>query len=225
MSETEWLNATDPSNMVEWLGVSSQEGITISDRKWRLFAVACCRRAWSSLGKQGRKAVEVSEKFADGLSSESTLVAVHAVLRGRDAWATQGTAKVAPAKGAKLAILGACTVAQRTHLSNPQVAYETEGVALGRLLRDIVGPLPFRPLPPLLPTLQDWSGGLIVRMATAIYEERALPSGHLDVARLAVLADALTDAGCTDTDLLAHLRSSGPHVRGCWATDLLTERQ
>jgi hypothetical protein len=40
-------------------------------------------------------------------------------------------------------------------------------------------------------------------------------------ARGALLADALEDAGCTDAELLGHLRSPGPHVRGCWAVDLV----
>ncbi len=39
--------------------------------------------------------------------------------------------------------------------------------------------------------------------------------------RLALLADALEDAGCTDADILAHCRGPGPHVRGCWVVDLL----
>jgi hypothetical protein len=39
------------------------------------------------------------------------------------------------------------------------------------------------------------------------------------VDRLAVLADALEEAGCADALLLAHLRSPGPHVRGCFALD------
>ena len=36
-----------------------------------------------------------------------------------------------------------------------------------------------------------------------------------------ILADALEDAGCTNADLLDHCRGPGPHVRGCWAVDLL----
>jgi hypothetical protein len=58
-------------------------------------------------------------------------------------------------------------------------------------------------------------------MANAIYDNRDLPSGHLDPARLAVLSDALTDAGCTDALLLGHLRGGGVHVRGCFAVDLV----
>jgi hypothetical protein len=52
-----------------------------------------------------------------------------------------------------------------------------------------------------------------------IYEDRKMPEGTLDNARLAILADALLDAGCSDEDLIQHLRSPGPHVRGCWAVD------
>jgi hypothetical protein len=36
---------------------------------------------------------------------------------------------------------------------------------------------------------------------------------------LAVLGDALGEASCTDAEFLAHLRSPGPHVRGCFALD------
>ena len=57
-------------------------------------------------------------------------------------------------------------------------------------------------------------------MARAAYEERFLPSGELDPARLSVLADALEEAGA-EGELLAHLRGPGPHVRGCWAVDLV----
>jgi len=42
-----------------------------------------------------------------------------------------------------------------------------------------------------------------------------------DFLTLPVVADALEDAGCAEADLLAHLRGPGPHVRGCWALDLL----
>jgi hypothetical protein len=85
-----------------------------------------------------------------------------------------------------------------------------------RLLRDIFGGL-LRSPPPVPPRVLAWDGGL----AQAAYDHRDLPSGHLDPARLAVLADALEDGGCDQADLLAHLRGPGPHVRGCWAVDLI----
>jgi hypothetical protein len=42
-----------------------------------------------------------------------------------------------------------------------------------------------------------------------------------DFLALPLLADALEDAGYADAHLLGHLRGPGPHVRGCWAVDLL----
>jgi len=65
-----------------------------------------------------------------------------------------------------------------------------------------------------------WRTPTVTNLATAAYNERAMPSGELDPARLAVLADALEEAGCQDAEILGHLRSPGPHARGCWAVDL-----
>ena len=39
-----------------------------------------------------------------------------------------------------------------------------------------------------------------------------------------VLGDALEDAGCTEADVLSHLRGPGRHVRGCWVLDRLLNR-
>jgi hypothetical protein len=64
----------------------------------------------------------------------------------------------------------------------------------------------------------------IPKLAQAIYDDRDLPSGHLDHTRLAILADALEDAGCTDAQLLGHLRGPGVHERGCWAMDAILGR-
>jgi hypothetical protein len=44
------------------------------------------------------------------------------------------------------------------------------------------------------------------------------------LATSAVLADMLEEAGCSDPQLLGHLRSPGPHVRGCFAVDALLGR-
>jgi hypothetical protein len=88
------------------------------------------------------------------------------------------------------------------------------------LLRDIFGSL-FRPSPPLPPAVLAWNDGTVRRIAEGIYEDRQLPAGTLDTSRLAILADALLDAGCDDEALIAHCRSEGPHIRGCWAVDLI----
>jgi hypothetical protein len=60
----------------------------------------------------------------------------------------------------------------------------------------------------------NWRDGAATNLAQIIYESFAFD-------RLPHLADALEHAGCTDAELLGHLRSPGPHVRGCWAVDLV----
>jgi hypothetical protein len=99
-------------------------------------------------------------------------------------------------------------------------AAASEGRGQSDLLRDVFGPLPFRELN-IDPAWLAWDGCTVRRLAGSAYDERAMPGGTLDRARLAVLADALEEAGCADADILGHLRGPGPCVRGCWAVDLL----
>jgi len=73
---------------------------------------------------------------------------------------------------------------------------------------------PFRPV-----TFDPrWRTSDAVGLARAIYDDRTFD-------RLPILADALIDAGCDDEQVLAHCRSEGPHVRGCWVVDLVLGRE
>jgi hypothetical protein len=104
-----------------------------------------------------------------------------------------------------------------------------EGVALlgpirAELLHDVFGN-PFCPPAPLSSEILTWNHDTVRRIAEAIYCERRMPEGNLDTDRLAILHDALLDAGCTDEDLLIHCREPGPHVRGCWAIDLILGKE
>jgi hypothetical protein len=101
-----------------------------------------------------------------------------------------------------------------------QATQATEGREQARLLREVIGN-PFRPVS-LDPA---WSTPAVVQLAQAAYDNRLLPSGLLDHTGLAVLADALEEAGCDNADLLSHLRGPGPHVRGCWALDLVLGKE
>jgi hypothetical protein len=101
-----------------------------------------------------------------------------------------------------------------------EAAEGAERKAQAALLRDVVGS-PFRPL-----TLNTaWQAPTVLALAHAAYDNRILPDGTLDRARLAVLADALEESGCTNADILAHCRQPGEHVRGCWVVDLLLGKE
>jgi hypothetical protein len=61
---------------------------------------------------------------------------------------------------------------------------------------------------------RSWLTPNVLALARLASEER-----QFDV--LPILADALEEAGCTDRIILDHLRRPGPHVRGCWAVDIV----
>jgi len=61
MTEAEWLAWTEPRRMLEFLRGK------VSERKLRLFAVACCYRVWHLMtDTRSRLVVETAERFADG---------------------------------------------------------------------------------------------------------------------------------------------------------------
>ena len=60
MTPSEWQSSNDPDRMLRFL-----RG-TLSPRKLRLYAAACCRRLWDSLPAPSRRAVEAVERRADG---------------------------------------------------------------------------------------------------------------------------------------------------------------
>jgi hypothetical protein len=245
MTEFQWLWCRKPQKMLRFV----RDRGKASERKLRLLAWACCRRVWDLLpNEESRQAIEVAELFADGSANEDELTTVvhhaqrpakdaaakhmgkfpgaagraAAALRGRHAYTRlyeaygQSLRRGAPQKVARE--LGLSAEAARDPRDAYLEAEAQEAAAQPALLRDLFGPLPFREVP-IAPSILAWNDGCIVRLAQAAYEERSLPGGTLDQARLAVLADALEEAGCADAELLAHLRSPGPHIRGCFAVD------
>jgi hypothetical protein len=201
MTEEEWLEFNEPHKMLEFLhsGVSSE-------RKFRLFAVACSRRIWSWIDALGREAVEVAERFADGFASSDELRAARLACQG----AGDQAAWYAAATNANIAARNAARSAQAGVARNPLLGSEsTELLAQAELVREIFGD-PFRPIS-LDPS---WRTPSMVSLAQAIYNERAFD-------RMQVLADALEKAGCDNAEILAHLRGPGSHVPGCWSLDLV----
>jgi hypothetical protein len=269
MTEAEWNSCTDPQAMLTFLRDSGK----LSDRKARLFAVACCGRVCHLVpGELWRKAVHLAQRFPEGgVSSEeqnalfpevcnayeeygvdslyegylgfdsqnptvgeeanAALATLCTILRfdvnaGND---DVGAARPydAISMAAKAAARAAAYPIART-ATRPAKAWEKarqrEALAQTALLRCIFGS-PFRSPPPLPVSVLQGSQGIVRRLAEEAYEKRQLPSGHLDPERIAILADALEEAGCADQDILGHLREPGPHCRGCWPVDLLLAKE
>jgi hypothetical protein len=83
------------------------------------------------------------------------------------------------------------------------------------ILRDLFSP--FRKPPAVDAAWLRWNHGTVPKLAQHIYDDRRFGD-------LPVLADALEEAGCTDTALLNHCRRPAEHVRGCWVVDLILNK-
>lgn len=101
----------------------------------------------------------------------------------------------------------ACEQWAATHLHAP-------ASEIASILRDIVGN-PFT-----APALRHPVPWIVTNLALAAYDERR-EDGALDADRLKVLCDAVEEAEVAGQAVVAHLRSPGPHVRGCWVIDLI----
>jgi hypothetical protein len=243
MTEAEWQQSTDTYDLLSALR-ARKSAWPWTTRKARLFACGCCRRAWPVLTEPTqRAAIELAERAADKQLRPGDLApawkAAAPILLGVDpssfrtgGWsrgskgnwdftvqfAPQGEMLCNPAGWAATPkpwgapCFAANDVRALLHFRVGADAARQEQPAQCALLREVVGPA--RPLPSIDPTWLAWNGNTIPKLAQAIYEERRF-------ADLPILADALEEAGCDHADILAHCRSGGAHVRGCWVVDLL----
>jgi hypothetical protein len=69
-------------------------------------------------------------------------------------------------------------------------------------------------LPAFDPAWLRWNNGAVLGIARSIYATHAF-SG------IALLADSLEEAGCSDATVLSHLRANRPHARGCFVLDTI----
>jgi hypothetical protein len=249
MTEDEWLNCTNPHRMLDFLGgevavlvdqvpPQQQEAerrhllAIVSPRKRWLFGVACCRQVWDLLTVEAsRQAVETAERYIDGLvdyqelwrAADAAMAARDAIrvsLRDANREAARRTRSAAIAAMMAVRLYwGAAADESATAARWAGLVPSLDAARVGQadLLRDIVGN-PFRPTL-IAPEWIAWDDGVVARLAAAAYEERGFSAE-----RMGELADALRDAGCREAALLDHLRGPGPHVRGCWAVDVLSGR-
>jgi hypothetical protein len=234
MTEADWLASVDPEPLVEFVLKS------VTHRKLRLLGVAiCCRIRHLLTDQSSLNAIDVVERFADGLANDTDLDT--AISSAFTVFQNSKPAGVAWDLAAPYSA-GASLANAVYHLVTPDAAAWVAGfAATGRayqasaygepawevecwtetlhqaeLARDIFGN-PFRPAG-VDPAWFTWDSGAIPKLAQAIYEERTFD-------RMPALADALMAAGCTNDDILAHCRSGGEHVRGCWVIDLLLGKE
>jgi hypothetical protein len=124
--------------------------------------------------------------------------------------------------GAMLAVIPAIEQGPLYHTDGFQEHYLTSArLVQAAFLRELFGN-PFRvvsvnPVWFLCRSGRPWERGPVAKLTQTVYDHHAFE-------RLPVLADALEEAGCSDEEILGHLRGPEPHVRGCWVVDLLLDK-
>jgi hypothetical protein len=249
MTEADWLAATDPLPMLDFLRARGGA----SDRKLRLYFCGGCRRiAHLFFRPESLAVVEVAERFADGAASKEEL--------GRAEWEAEEPTfgyefdartfpdgdpyrtRVVP-RLVEMGVLPASALAGSAwRVSEPVrerllAAAELAWWCAAESYQDGWG-LRFL-------SAVDWPGRWLAdcvfgnpfrfdpRIAPAVLAWNGGTVPKLAAAmyeerafdRLPVLADALEDAGCTDAEILCHCRGGGEHVRGCWVVDLVLGKE
>jgi hypothetical protein len=215
MTEADWLAAADPTSLLAFVKQKRHA------RKLRLFACGCCRRIAGVIPDEcGHRAIELAERHADGEATAKELRSLSKVV-------ALATADYEPtdeddlgdwsADQALTATLNAIAAWEQTVYAAVCAAaavtdQAAEQVAQCHLLRDIFNP--FRPVA----FDPAWRSETVAALAAGIYTDRAFD-------RLPILADAIEEAGCDQPDILNHCRGPGPHVRGCWAVDLVLGKE
>jgi hypothetical protein len=223
MTEAEWKASSDPLAMLNLLHETGKyESGKATDRRVRLWACGFCRHLWHLLEyDDSRRAVETAERFADGIADTAEAEnAFHSALAIHQAIEPE---ELSSRTLAELTVWVAAMAAHPFRYQDNAVIETTRIAALGgapaalearrlacELLRCIFGH-PFRTTATRNPR---WRTPAVLGLARGMYDDRSFE-------RMSALADALESAGCADAELLGHLRSEGPHVRGCWALDVV----
>ena len=203
MDERGWFTATKPQSL--FLAASGKT----SERKVSLCLCGCIRQFWDALPESSfQLAVEFCERVADHELPHTELGKVHELFRSLPYQEIQSWR----AYNAVYRLVDPNRYPWRVMHEVLQVVRDPPGrQRLCCVIRDVFG-TPFRPLVTFSP---DWRTDTAVSLARTMYESR-------EFGAMPILADALQDAGCDNTDILDHCRDAKQvHVRGCWVVDLV----
>jgi hypothetical protein len=265
MTEADWLACDDPVAMVEFLRGSprGQDAVRWSyswwrpdepqapaDRRFRLFACACCRRVCNHIPERGRDIVVAIEEYLDGRASSEALGAAFTApsrldyREGRShrpdpgAWVL--TYLVGGFNGLTAGASALMVFTRILPLLDEEYGREARN-AFDRCVSTFaeVRLAPFRwpePVPAaLMAERVAYADLLRCIFGNPFHQPTIDPSWRSETAvRLAlqqyesrdfslmpIMGDALQDAGCGDEHILNHCRSPGVHVRGCFVVDLV----
>jgi hypothetical protein len=179
-------------------------------RLCKLFAVACTRAAFGKrLNRRSQALLDLVERRADDPSVEETLLAeVNAIYKEIDAFQTNGWPDRETERNGGPVLSLAYHVACQTPVwaAGSMASQRRHSDLFGRILKVMIGPR--------WTWKEVWRTDTVVALARGAYEARAWE-------HMAILADALEEAGCVEGNLLTYCRGEGPFFRGCRVLDAI----
>jgi hypothetical protein len=246
MDEAGWL--AEQADLQEMIGFIRRR---MSQRKLRLFACACCRRACGLVKFPFGPMLDQVEEYADDRLSVKDLRALHdkvgedqRIRRGLSVpaaqaalavtavdldagWVAKHVANIFSQRALLHAILRQKTRNQkyreRSRRDAESVAEEASDMAHAAERTVQAGLLREIVGNPFRPVTVEPSW--LTWMFGTVPKLAEVIYNDRSYANLPILADALEDAGCDNADILDHCRSGGEHVRGCWVLDLLLGKE
>jgi hypothetical protein len=199
MTKADWLSLVTTEDLYGELSLVQQP------RKLLLFGVLLMRRVWPLLDESVRRLVEIAEQCATGTVNPRELRFGGRELARDPAWFAARASRrllrvVAPGRPPE-----------------NQDARHAERLAQYEIYNDVIGDPMAPPRPsPLRGVHHPALDALLAALRRAATPEPLA---------LCAVADLLEEVGCEDVALLAHLRSEGPHVAGCWAVERVLGRE
>ena len=237
MTEQEWLASADPRVMLAWLtDTTAGPCLLATDRKKRLFACACCRQVWHLLtDERSRRAALVAERYADGAATGGEMMSARRQAELVDGWGWCAT-------GLDIAV---CLRQQLYHQSGISPPPAAEAALLRCLFGNPWRPVKFvqnpQPVQRIARTIYDERRWDELPILADALEEAGCPAdvpcewcrgtgctgwrGNLQTGSADPVCAGCDSRGTLPHPLLAHLRSPGPHARGCHALDLVLGKE
>jgi hypothetical protein len=227
MTGKQWLKCADPEEMGEFYGER------FTERKARLIMLAACQRHPKYLKHKAVQPVveALARHYADPKKPDKAFDSakirkLHATLHeyaSSRSGALRGVAFGLIAAAEPLSVMKeldesfeylvfSCTydIAAGVEKDEPP---SSESAMQADIMREVLG----NPLKPVV-IKPVWLTDTVVAMARQVYQGE-------DFSAMPILADALQDAGCEQTEILKHCRDEKQtHVRGCWVLDLILEK-
>ena len=200
VTETEWLNGPPRRTVVKVRQLKNERSRLLSlCALFGLYRHQLTRPTFAA-------AIDLMERFADAQVGDGHWNRAMGLIKDFD-WSAES---LSTNELHDLRWIADCFLAPADADGHYRMPMLKASTAAANLLRDIFGN-PFHPIS----FSPEWRTSDVVSIAQSMYETR-------DFSPMAILADALQDAGCDHECILAHCHdANGVHVRGCWVVDLV----